>query len=177
MCDAIAIGMAALSMGASYMGIQQQNSAMEAQGIAANEAARVDYDLLNKQEGQINDQAALDTFERERQGMREMAKLRVAQGESGALGNTALRELNNSMLQTSMDTGIIDSNRDNSIDQAEASKQAVSANARGRINQAKANTVNPLNAFMKIGSSGASGYSSGYSSRYGLSKSMQQQKE
>lgn len=165
MCEpvSISLAMAALAGGTTYMGIKHQNSTMEAQAVSANEAAKIDYDLLNKQEHQTSVAASEEEFQRERQGMRELAKLRVAQGESGALGNTSLRELNASMLQTSMDVGVMESNKDNTIDQLEMQKKATRSTAGGRINQAKSTVSNPFYSSLKIGSAGASGAASGYS--------------
>lgn len=170
MCDAVAIALAALSIGGTYMGIQQQNSAAEATARNANEALRIDYDLLNKQEHQTDVAASEDAFQRERQGMRDLAKLRVAQGESGALGNTSLRELNASMLQTSMDVGVMESNKDNTIDQLEMQKLNTRTTAGGRINQARATVVNPFYSSLKIGPAGLSGYSSGLEITRGKSR-------
>lgn len=165
MCTiALAFGLASMAFSAysTYDSNERQNDMAEAQSEAAYDAALADYDLLNQQQSQINTKAAQDKFNRERQGMREMAMIRVAQGESGALGNSALRELNASLFQTGYDTDIIDYNRDIQLRQTESQKLATRAGASGRYNMAKANTVNPFSSYMQIGSSGLSGFSGGY---------------
>jgi hypothetical protein len=165
MCDptSILIGAVALGAGSTALGIKSQNDAASAQAQSANQAASNDYDLLNLQEKQVNDASATEAFNRERQGMREMAKIRTSQGESGAMGNSSLRELHSSMFNTSLDTSIIESNREDAILQAEANKTKIGTTNSSRLNEAKASGSNPLMSFMKIGSAGMSGYATGAS--------------
>jgi hypothetical protein len=137
-----------------YQGNQQAQA-----GVAAAEAAAAaDRDLLSKQAGQINASASVDKLERARQAQREQAKIRTAAGESGALGNSTLRMLNNSMLQQGHDTGIIESNRQNAIDQNQARQQATNAELQSRTNEAMSGYTNPLMAGLQIGVGAGSDY-------------------
>lgn len=164
MCDPLSIGlsMAGLQMISTGMEISQQNAQAEAGAEAANQAAAYDYQLANLQEQQINEQAALDKFERKRQAIRERSKIAVAAGEGGVGGVSPMRQLANALLQASYDTSIIETSRQNQIMQAEATKQGTYAQAQSRINQYKSMVTSPFMSVLKIGSSGVAGFATGY---------------
>jgi hypothetical protein len=103
---------------------------------AAMKAMGVDLDLLDLQSEQVKSKYDLDDWERKRQGLREQAQIRVAQGESGLFGNSAIKEIANSMLNTSYDRGIIKYNKKNTLSQIEAKKEKVRSQAKARMNEA-----------------------------------------
>lgn len=105
-----------------------------------------------------------------RQGMRERAKARVLAGESGVAGITPIREQANSFLQQAYDIGIMQTNRNNKLEQVEAEKQGIWATASGRLNQAAGRTTNPFMAGLQIVTSGVSGAASGMTLGNTLSK-------
>lgn len=156
MCHPAAmVAMTAISTAYSfYEGNQQAQAGVD----AAEAAAKADMDLLKTQSQQINASASVDTLERQRQGMREQAKIRTAAGEAGAFGNSALRMLNNSMLQEGHDTGIIEANRENAVNQNVAQGGAVNAQFQSRHNDAMSSYTNPLMAGLQIGTSAYQGY-------------------
>jgi len=158
----LGIGMGALQIGNTMMEISQANVAAEAGAEAANQAAAYDYQLENLKEQQINQQAALDKFERIRQAQRERSKIIVAAGESGVSGSSPMRQLANALVQAYYDVGITETSRENQILQAEAEKRGTYAQAQSRVNQYKAQVMGPFTSLLKIGSSGVSGFASGY---------------
>ena len=159
----LAIGMAAASAGMSYMGIQSQNDAAEASAHNAVKAAENDYMLLDLQQTQAAEKTALDKFERERQGMRETARIRAAGSESGAFGNSLLRQISNSMFQTDYDQAIMEQGLSNQVAQSQAQKTGVQVTAEGRLNDANSQVTSGLMSALKIGQAGVGGYASGQS--------------
>jgi hypothetical protein len=156
------IGSGLLSAAGSAVGIMQTNKTAEAAAQNAVRAANYDYQLLNLRQQQVNEKAAQQAFERQRQGLRERSKVLVATGEAGVLGNTPLREMYNTMFQTGYDTGIIEQNRVNQSLQVQAYKEGVKAQAESRINQAESMVTNPWMAILKIGMSGLGAGLSGW---------------
>jgi Mrp family chromosome partitioning ATPase len=120
-----------------------QNKTANAEVDAANKAALADTNILKTQEQQIETQSNLETQERQRQALRERARMMVAMGESGVSGSSPLRELYNSKLQENYDIGIIDANEANRLSQNQAQIQAVEAQRLSRINEANAQKSNP----------------------------------
>jgi hypothetical protein len=157
MCTPAAIPLALTAISTAYS-VYQGNQQAQAGVAAAEAAAAADRDLLGKQASQINASASMDKLERQRQGMREQAKIRTAAGEAGALGNSTLRMLNNSMLQEGHDTGIVESNRQNAMDQNQARGGAVNAELQSRTNEAMSHYTNPLMAGLQIGVGAGSDY-------------------
>ena len=165
MCNPIAMGAAQMAFAAvgTYMGIKQQNEMAEDQMEAAAESSQQDYQLLDTQQDEIYEKAGLDKFERDRQAMREAARIKVAGAESGAFGNSLLKQVADTMFQSSYDKAIIDQDADNKVEQSQAQKSKVHTTAKGRVNAAEANVTNGLMAGLKIGQAGVSGAASGYS--------------
>lgn len=130
----------ALSIASSVAGAAATNSAARTQGDAINDAAQV-------QQGQINSKASQDQFERARQGNRERGSIRVAAGEAGVAGGSVRNQLMDSLFQEGMDTSVVESNRNNSIDASRAENQS-------RIASLK--TVSPLELGLDIGTTVAS---------------------
>lgn len=164
MCDIAMVSMgvmAAMSIGSTVMQMSNANYLAKAEGQAATEAATADYAALTQREQQIDTQATTEKLERQRQGMRERALLRVTAGEAGIGGITPIREQANSLLQESYDTGILEYNRENRIDQTEVEKQKVYADAKGRMNVARSKTQGGFMAGLQIGAAGLSGAASG----------------
>ena len=110
----------------------------------AYDAQKTDMELLNEQWEQINGKNSLDTFERKRQSMKEAASVRVSQGESGIFGNTALKELSNSIMQGTFDTGILAWNLTNAGKQKSAEAKQIKATAASRTNEALSSFTNKL---------------------------------
>jgi hypothetical protein len=160
--------MAAMTAIQTAVQISTQNKMAEAESEAAVKSANADYMRLAEQETQVNQQSNLEEMERERQALRERARLKVAMEESGVAGVSPIRELANSFLQQEYDESIIETNRGNKLDQSRADANSVYTTGKSRINSAKSKITNPLAAGLQIGLSGVSGYASGY----GLGKTL-----
>ena len=168
MCDPVSVTLATVAMASAGMKIKGQNDMAEARGKAvATGASNSNMALANKQQ-EINSASSLEQLERERQGLRERSTMKVASGEAGSFGNSAVRELANSMFQTSFDTGIMENNRENSIKQTQREKEAASASAKSEI--AGLNFTGPLMGALQIGAAGAMAGVGGFKPAAGLTK-------
>lgn len=115
---------------------------------SAHDASLLDMELLDQEWTEISGAASVEAFERKRQGLKEQAQIRVSQGESGIFGNTALKELANSVMQQSWDTGIIGWNLQNKGKQQEAKAKKVEATEVSRTNEALASVPKHLQGQM-----------------------------
>jgi hypothetical protein len=102
---------------------------------SAREAEVIDMGLIGQQWTELTGAAKTDQFERKRQALKEQAQIRVSQGESGIFGNTALKELSNSVVQKSWDSGIIGWNLTNKGKQQESSIKKIKSTADSRVNE------------------------------------------
>jgi hypothetical protein len=152
------------------LGQEEQRRATRA-GLRAQRAAAVrglrgfDRQNLARQQ-EINERAALQKFQRERQGLRTRAGLRARSAETGILGNTPLRQLNAAAFETAFDVGITEANREARISQSLAERDAAAARARSQINLANAQLaglqpINPFAAALQIGGGALSGGAAG----------------
>ena len=165
MCNPVflAAGMSIMQVGQTMMGINSQNEMAEAEGEAANMAASYDYQKLAEQKGEVDEQAAQEKLQRQLQTAREHGRISVAQGEAGVGGNSSLRVLNNTLMQGSYDTGIIEANRGSKVGQIMSEVDSVHAKNVGRVNIAKSKTTSSGMAMLQIGMAGVGGAAEGYS--------------
>lgn len=115
MCDV----MTALTVGMSAFQYMAGQSQAESQYAAQAAATKQSYEQIADKQQQINQQAALNESERTKQGMLERAKIATIAGESGALGLSSDRLINDSFMQQGVDVSSIEQNRQNSIQEAE----------------------------------------------------------
>lgn len=172
MCNPIAVGavMAVAAVASKTAEISSTNAAAKRSAESAANSANLSYEALRGQAVQTNTKAQLESFERQRQAIREQSKLLVAAGESGVLGGVSpARAIIDSAMQGSIDVGLINENRENALDQIELKNKQVYAEADTRIKAAKASAVSPFMSFLKIGYAGAQGFASGYMMGNGLS--------
>lgn len=113
MCDPTTamLAISAVSAGTSYIGGQQNASA---QAKASNNATSLSYQQNAERQKQINEQSALDTSERTKQGLLERGKIAAIAGESGALGLSSDRLVADSFMQEGTDISSLERNRLNS---------------------------------------------------------------
>jgi TolA-binding protein len=175
MCNPVAF--AAVSMVIAAAGtaasIYQSNKAADAaqdaaekEAALARQAEEKQIEALNAQLEQETDKTEIQKLERQRQALRERAKIRVAESESGAFGNSTLKQLSASMVNEGQDKGLMDYNLRATADQIERQKDATSINTSRQINNAFASVPIKPSAFMSglsIGSSAAGGAMQGYS--------------
>ncbi len=165
---ALALGMAGLQAAGTGLQIAQQNKVAAATMKAAANEAKTNIQLLEQRKQEEQQKADVESFERMRQALREEAKVRVAAGEAGALGNSVLRQLNDAMLQAGYDIGLIQTNKEMALRQIQAQQTAEAQKAKGRIKAAKASTMSPLAAGLSIGISAGLGGLQGYTTAKSL---------
>lgn len=141
--------------GASYY--QGQQNIQSTQEAAARNA-EIQNQQLEEQRKQIGQQAANDMTERARQAEIERGRLRVIAGESGALGLTQDRLLQDSAFQEGTDIATIDANKTSALKQTDLTglsnyNQNVSA-----VNQAKNKAPTLLGTGLQIGGSLGNSY-------------------
>lgn len=138
----------AVSAGASY--IQGQQAAKNS-AEAANNATEASYQQNTERQEQINDQSALDKSERTKQGMLERAKIATISGESGALGLSADRLLNDSFMQEGTDISSLEKNRANGQQQTNWANRQAQASGNSEITKAKNSAPSALSTGLQIG--------------------------
>lgn len=165
MCNPIAVGAVFAAVSAVGKGVElgKQNEAAGKMARSANESLQMQYEALAKRERQVNDKASMDKLARSRQALREQSKLRVAMGEAGIMGGASpVRLLNDAMVQSTFDKGIIDQNKENRIDQIQYQKKQAYSQANARIARAESMVSSPLMSTLSIGMAGLKGFASGY---------------
>jgi len=144
--------------------VQSENVA-DAEKKAAEGAAASDYQQATLQQDQINAAAGQDMTERLRQSLKERAAIRVSAGEAGL---TTGREELASYQSASKDVAIMEANRSSGVEQTQVEKQAIFANAQGRINTAQSRVPSPFMAGLQISTSAAAAGAQGYAAGKGL---------
>lgn len=123
---------------------------------SARDAEVIDMELIGQQWAELTGAAKMDMFERKRQGLKEQAQIRVSQGESGIFGNTALKELGNSVMQESWDSGIVGWNLTNKGKQQDVSIKKVKSTADSRVNESLSGVQRSLAGSMNGAAAGLS---------------------
>lgn len=165
MCNP-AIAMAAFQMVGQSLAIRMQNQALtaEAQARAAGavENANLNYAQLTAQQREIGAKAGQEVTLKLRQALRTRAMIRVAQAESGVAGGE--RDLSTVLTQAGEDIGVLQTNRDAAIGEAQMNKIMVQRGAEVQLKEAQyvADSRTPSwMAALQIASAGISGYASG----------------
>lgn len=140
---------------ASY--IQGQNQ-LEAAQKAAYDNAVIQNQQLQEQRDQISKQSANDMTERARQAQIEQGRLRVITGESGALGFTQDRLLQDSEFQQGTDIATIEANRTAALKQTDFSALSNYNQNVSSINQARNKAPTLLGTGLQIGGTLGSSY-------------------
>lgn len=152
---------------------QQQQAVDQTAFFQAQQAAALSdlqaFDLQSQAAQQnILQETSFEDFTRQRQALRERGSLRAAIAETGVLGNTPIRQLNQAFFQEGLDVGNISGVGQQRVAQSQAQRQAEATRTAGRISvsQAQERSVrspNPFLAGLSIASSGASGFLFGQS--------------
>lgn len=173
MCGPAAPMVAMMVISAASTAVQQYQSAKardaakeaaDKQAKLAREAEANQLKALEEQMEQEKDATELQKLDRERQALRERAKIRVAAAEAGAFGNVTLREMAVSELQEDRDKGILEYNLEAKQKQAARKAEQIGINTRANIARAQASVPQGTPAWMtglNIGLAGASGAVSG----------------
>jgi len=146
MCEPTTMMIGMMVMQGASMAIQsyQSGKARDAAEDAADKqeelARRSEENQLEALEAQMEqetDKASLAKLDRQRQALRERAKIRVSAAESGAFGNTTLRELSAAHVGEGMDKGVIDYNLRNTQESIRRQGEAVAINTETSIFNAR----------------------------------------
>lgn len=168
MCDPATITlistltMSGMQMMSSVQGIKAQNERAEAQSKSANLAASYDYQQLATKSLETDEQAAQDKLQRQLQAKREHSTIAVAMGEAGVTGNSSLRVLNNSLMQSSYDVGVIEANRLSKQRQIRGEVDTTQAKNISRHEEAESQTISPGLGAMSTILTGVEGGMTGY---------------
>ena len=147
MCDV----MTALAVGGAVTSFMGGNSAADAQAKAAQANLESQYAQTAEKQKQINEQSALETHEREKQGMIDRGESRTIAGESGALGFSSDRLMADSFMQQGTDLMSIENNRKNQIKQTNRENQSYKAGAQSTANTAYSNAPGLIETGLQIG--------------------------
>lgn len=160
MCNPALIlgGLGALQGGASMIG---QNKAAQAQMDAAAESNAQQQAQMQLQQVQINRAASQEAQDRAAQTNRELGKFMAQAGASGLSGVSLDRQQAATNIGEQMDLGVLSENRENRIAQSQLQALGIQSQAQGRINQAQASSVGPLQGALGIASGAAGGYMTG----------------
>jgi hypothetical protein len=154
----VTAALAVVSAVGSAISIAQQNRAANDMADNANQAAARDQALISRRQTEINDKLTLDNLERARQANRDKGKVNVSAAEGGVMGNSVLRQLNDTLFQMEYDQDIYENAAVSDMAAAQDQRHAVRATQQGRVNQAKSMHTGPLMSGLQIGSSAYGGY-------------------
>lgn len=146
---------AAASAAVAYDSGQRQ---LYATTKAAYDNQVIQNQQLEEQRLQIGKQAANDETERMRAAQLEEGKLRVITGESGALGLSADKLLQDSKFQLGSDISTIESNKISSMKQTDLTGYANYANSVSTVNQAASRAPTLLGTGLQIGAGVTNSY-------------------
>ena len=134
----------------SYAGGQ---AAASAQSDAAKANLESQYAQTAEKQKQINEQTALESSERQRQGLIDRAESMAVAGESGALGFSSDRLMADSFMQQGTDLMSIEQNRSNQMKQTDINNQSARASAQSTANTAYSNAPGLISTGLQIGGS------------------------
>ena len=143
-------GLAIAGAVSSFVGGQSQASATS---DAAKANLEAQYAQTAEKQKQINEQSALETSERQRQGMIDRAESMAIAGESGALGFSSDRLMADSFMQEGTDLMSIEQNRSNQMKQTDLNNQSSQATAQSQANAAYNNAPGLIGTGLQIGGS------------------------
>ena len=149
MCDV----MTALAVTGAVTSFAGGQAAASATSDAAQANLEAQYAQTAEKQKQINEQSALETNERQRQGMIDRAESMAVAGESGALGFSSDRLMADSFMQEGTDLMSIEQNRSNQMKQTDINNQSYRASAQSTANTAYSNAPGLIDTGLQIGGS------------------------
>ena len=147
MCGVVE-GLAIAGAVSSFVGGQ---SAASATSDAAQANLEAQYAQTAEKQKQINESTALETHERQKQGLIDRAESMAIAGESGALGFSSDRLLADSFMQQGTDLMSIEQNRSNQMKQTDINNKSYRASAQSQANQAYNNAPGLIDTGLQIG--------------------------
>jgi hypothetical protein len=158
---AIPYVLAAVAAASSTAAVIQQNKQVQATLDGTATAQQADYNAIAAQQAGVDDGATAASLAVQAEANRARATLRVAQGESGLVGPTQLRELAASKRAEEANLATIEANRASANAELANKKVGIDITARGRTNAARGQEIGYFAAGLQIGGSATSGYLSG----------------
>ena len=160
MCYVAAIPyiLAAVSAAATTSAVIQQNKQVQATLDGTATAKQADYNAIAAQQAGVDDGATAASLAVQAEANRARATLRVAQGESGLVGPTQLRELAAQKSAEEANLATIEANRAAANAELANKKVGVDITAKGRMNAANQQAIGGFAAGLQIGGSAASTY-------------------
>jgi hypothetical protein len=152
---------AAVAAAGSAAAVVQNNKTVQAQLTGAANAKKADYNAIAAQRQEIDVQTTHASLAVQAEANRARATLRVAQGESGLVGPTQLRELASLNNATGENLATIEANRATANAQVERNLVNVDINAAGRMADANSRAIGNFAAGLQIGGAGLQGYTAG----------------
>jgi len=149
MCDPVT----ALSIGTGVLSYASGQVQAQSAAASANKGLLLNYEALKEKQLQTNQKASLEESTRITQGMAERAKQATISGESGALGLSSDRLLNNSFMQEGTDVSTIEKNRLNDSNAINASMYKSQVEAESTINKAYNAAPSLIGTGLQIGTS------------------------
>ena len=127
----------------------QQTAQATAKAAQENMNAQMEQNSVRQEE--INKQSANDATERSKQAEIERGRMRVVAGESGALGTSQDRLINDSLFQEGTDLSTIEANRQSSIKQTNVDANALKAQNQSAANLAYSKAPTLVGTGLQIG--------------------------
>jgi hypothetical protein len=146
-------------------------NAASQQATMLEEAEMNQLKALEEQIAQVEDKTELEKLQRQRQALREKAKIRVASSEAGVMGNSVFRQIAAAMINSSMDMGVVDVNAANQKAQIGRQMEATMINTKrqkANIYSSVPDKPNPFFAGLNIAGSGLSAAAAGYGAGKGM---------
>ena len=134
---------------------EQAQAQINAQAQESRQALSLSVQRQFEEQLRINQEES----ERERQGLRERAKLRVAIGESGLVGNTTVRQLSASFIQQNLDEGTIKTNRELNLGKFQQERGNLLQSTDSRFRAIRSGVDTRGTGALKIASSAAGSFS------------------
>lgn len=148
MCDPVT----AISAGLGIMNYMGGQASAKATYAGQSQAAQLNYALLNEKQIQTNQKASMEESERIKQGMLERAKIATIAGESGALGLSSDRLLQDSFMQEGTDIASIEKNRLNEVRSFDMKKVEQQLTSQGKVTEAYNSAPSLVGTGLQIGS-------------------------
>jgi hypothetical protein len=153
--------LAAVSAASAASSVVQQNKQVQATLNGTATAQQADYNAIAAQQGEIDDGATAASLAVQAEANRARATLRVAQGESGLVGPTQLRELAAQKRAEESNLATIEANRASADANLAQKKVGIDIRAKGRMDAANQQVIGKFAAGLQIGGAAVSGYMSG----------------
>lgn len=150
MCGPVSPMMMLSIAGSAFQFIQGQQQAKDA-AKAQRANLEAQYQQTAEKQKQINEQAALESHERMKQGMIDRGEARTISGESGALGFSSQRLMADSFMQEGTDLMSIEKNRSNQIKQTNWENKSAQAKAQSGTNDAYNKAPSLIGTGLQIG--------------------------